>query len=200
MRAESGLSLPGEGDAHNGTLRHTAVAGARTHHQKPVLLLGGPGEHGLLTAKLPRGCQSVYTSTSIQLFARGTTSSGQYPKLQHHGNSSSLQDPVPAPFLRMCQGSQTCPKVPSLLKLQCLVPGGGTHEPQPYLLALEHYLSMWVEENFKKSSWHVGTKGGEASWCAWPCNGLESLAPGLHPAQWHSSPVGLPQLPASWAG
>ena len=147
MRAESGLSLPGEGDAHNGTLHHTAVAGAKTHHQKPVLLLGGPGEQGLLAAKLPRAATQYIHPPPPGCLPEAPPPVGNTP------NSSTMVTPLPCrilalpPFLRMFQGSQTCPKVPSLLKLQCLVPGGGTHEPQPYLLALGHYLSMWIEEN-----------------------------------------------------
>lgn len=88
-------------------------------------------------------------------FPRGTMSSEQCPKPKRHGNFSSLQDPDPARFLRVCHRSQTCPNVPSLLKLQCLLPDGGTHEPQLYLLALGPHLPAWVEENLKRavSTW-----------------------------------------------
>ena len=122
VRAESRLSLPGEGDPHNGTLHHTAVAGARTHHQKPMLLMGWQqGRLGRLAAKLSRGCNPAYTSTSTRCSPEAPPPVGNTP------NSSTMETPLPCrilalpPFLRICQGFQTCPKVPLLLKLQCLV-------------------------------------------------------------------------------
>ena len=152
VRAESGLSLPGEGDAHNGMCATLPWQEQRLIIRSLCFSLGVQVSRVCWQQSCPEAATQYIHPPPPGCLPEAPPPVGNTP------NSSTMVTPLPCrilalpPFLRMFQGSQTCPKVPSLLKLQCLVPGEGTHEPQPYLLALGHYLSMWVEENFKKGS------------------------------------------------
>lgn len=133
------LSLPwGRGHPPRGRRPHstTAMAGRKDPSSE---LLAGTGQQGLLTAKLPGGRHLVCTSCSPRVAPKGTIASEQYPKLQH------WKLLFPAPFLR----SQMWLNVPSLLKLQHSMPGGGTRKPQLRLLALGLHFPTWAGENLE---------------------------------------------------
>lgn len=141
-------------------------AGARTHHQKPVLLLGGPGEHGLLTAKLPRGCQPIYTSTSIRCLPEAPPPVGNTPNSSTMETPLSLQDPVPAPFPKDVPGIPDMPEG-ALAKVTVLGAWWGNPQASALSPALGHYLSMW-KKTLKRALGTWEPREGRPPWCAWP--------------------------------